>query len=242
MTRSASSSRSKSSDPLLRLFGVPAETFRETVAAQRPLFRRGDPARLEPVLGKGLLADLDEAKALAPLYRQPVQTMRFDRRGVLRCLSRRGEALRRLMEQDERCHFFYAYDTEFPRARRFRTALCKALGYGERGSSCRGSLHTTGAFVPRHCDDADVIIVQLVGTRLWRFEPNSDPPVGIEELVRMPRRLENGWSSEFGRASKMVRMTPGSVLYLPRGWWHELDSPGPSFALTFAAKPPLRRS
>jgi ribosomal protein L16 Arg81 hydroxylase len=155
---------------------------------------------------------------------------------VLRRLDVRGSGFGKLLVRPERCHFFYDYDRQYRQVRLVLQDLRTALDAKKQGANCLGALHTAGALVPRHCDDVDVIVLQVMGTRLWRVEPNSDPSQGLLDPVRWPRRLAGGWSAEFGAKSRTYALAPGSAFYVPRGWWHETQSPATSFALTFAFK------
>src|SRR5205085_10377623 len=103
--------------------------------------------------------------------------------------------------------------------------------------NCRGSFQTPGAFVARHCDNVDVVILQMFGTRRWCLERNSEPPVGIDDPVCRAKRLRKGWSTAFGSSSRVVLLRPGSSLYVPRGWWHETRSSVNSLALTIGLAP-----
>jgi ribosomal protein L16 Arg81 hydroxylase len=103
---------------------------------------------------------------------------------------------------------------------------------------CRACFHNPGARIPRHCDDVDVITLQVFGTREWRIERNTDPPVGLKDAVRVSCSRRSGWDAAFTRESFALAMVPGSALYLPRGWWHETRSRSASFSVILS----LRRS
>ncbi|MBV6700285.1 cupin domain-containing protein [Kitasatospora aureofaciens] len=71
----------------------------------------------------------------------------------------------------------------------------------------------------RHTDQTDVLVLQLDGSKHWEIHPptgGAEPTTNATEIV----------------------LTPGDVLYLPRGWWHAVTAhAGPSLHLTCALTP-----
>ncbi len=235
MTASATSSTSRfrKGRALEALFGVSPADFHARVAGRRVLLRHGPAARFDALLGKGRMRGVADIAALIESYGDIIETMRFDKRRVLQRLTVRGRGFALLTQRPERCHFFFGYDRHFRGARVLGDGLHAALGATAPSSHCRGSLQTPGAFVPRHSDDLDVVVLQLAGTRQWRIEPNGDPPEGLYDPVRWPKRMRGGWSADFGERGKVYTLRPGSALYVPYGWWHETRSEGLSFAVTY---------
>ncbi len=63
----------------------------------------------------------------------------------------------------------------------------------------------------RHWDDHDVFILQIDGRKQWEVYPDTAPHP-LNELDRLGRKpKEPVWTGD---------LTPGDVLYIPRGWWH----------------------
>lgn len=61
-----------------------------------------------------------------------------------------------------------------------------------------------------HWDDHDIFVLQVVGRKCWRVHPATRPwPVPDDERPAPPATYPHEWT-----------LTPGSILYLPRGWWH----------------------
>jgi hypothetical protein len=87
-----------------------------------------------------------------------------------------------------------------------------------------------------HYDLHHVFVVQLEGEKLWRLYANrADNPVDFP-----PDTPENrAWlKNSRGPVIREVRMRPGDVLYLPRGWYHDaLATDGPSLHVTFSVTP-----
>ena len=62
----------------------------------------------------------------------------------------------------------------------------------------------------KHWDDHDVFILQISGRKRWEIYPCTRPhPIAGDPLTNPP--AEAVWAGT---------VTPGDVLYIPRGWWH----------------------
>lgn len=80
-----------------------------------------------------------------------------------------------------------------------------------------------------HWDPYDVIVLQVLGSKVWTlYEPSRPDPLMLdiaEHELDPSRRITT------------VKMGPGDVLYLPRGWWHDVESSGEASAhITLAVK------
>lgn len=76
-----------------------------------------------------------------------------------------------------------------------------------------------------HFDCTESFVVQLRGRKVWRFARNQHvrfPPVNYLEGEPVPAELKPFVKRPMKAPRKVQRVTlkPGSVLYLPRGWWH----------------------
>jgi hypothetical protein len=74
------------------------------------------------------------------------------------------------------------------------------------------------ASTPAHYDQADVFVLHLVGEKRWRV---SLPLLALPN-PRLPLREVDAQACE-PHATYMLQ--PGSSLYLPRGWIHDVDNP-----------------
>lgn len=194
----------------------------------------GSRGRLAPLLGRAMLADMQAVKDLMPGYRAAIRRVVANRSGLVGYRTLRTNEMPNASGRADTCHFFNDFQRQFSEVKETIASLCRALR--RRPDGCIGSLQTAGAVISRHCDDVGVIAVQLFGSRQWRLEPNSDPPVGIHDPVYVAEKLRGGWSAEFGPASRTVTLMPGSVLYVPLGWWHETRSFEDSFALAISVR------
>ena len=108
---------------------------------------------------------------------------------------------------------------------RWARALEKDLGLGESAIHPSVFCSRRGPGVRMHFDCTESFVVQLRGRKEWRIAPNEHvpfPPVNYLEGDVVPDALA-AWAKRPMKAPKKVRrlvMKPGSVLYLPRGWWH----------------------
>jgi len=95
---------------------------------------------------------------------------------------------------------------------------------------------TTSAFwsrggmkAPVHCDDHDLIVVQLRGAKRWY-------------LSNQPSELNNPWKSIAVSAAvlgahEILDVVPGDLLYLPRGTLHSVESATESLHLSIGFTP-----
>ncbi|WP_328433161.1 JmjC domain-containing protein [Streptomyces sp. NBC_00425] len=81
---------------------------------------------------------------------------------------------------------------------------------------------------PEHWDDHDVFVIQLLGQKHWQVQsPTRKWPLP-DDFGEPPTEYANEWT-----------LTPGSVLYLPRGWWHKVTPLNqPSLHLTIGVLRP----
>lgn len=73
-----------------------------------------------------------------------------------------------------------------------------------------------------HWDDTDVVILQVSGSKYWEiFEPTVLSPLRLNTDDAVGSNV--AWSGV---------LTPGTALFIPRGWGHRVDANGPSVHLT----------
>ncbi|MDP3404850.1 MAG: cupin domain-containing protein [Brevundimonas sp.] len=116
-------------------------------------------------------------------------------------------------------------------------ALCDTLGEtfaGLVGANAYCSFGGVQAF-QTHYDLHDVFAIQTEGEKVWRLYANrADDPVDPPPHAD-PRAF---FAATRGPLMQEVRMRPGDVLYLPRGWYHDaLATEGASLHLTLSVTP-----
>lgn len=82
-----------------------------------------------------------------------------------------------------------------------------------------------------HWDDHDVVVIQVHGSKRWRLYGSTREAPTFRD-VESPERPE-------GDPVADIVLSPGDVLYLPRGWWHAVtaDQGTESLHLTFGMVP-----
>lgn len=129
------------------------------------------------------------------------------------------------------------------RAARCGAQLCRDLGIPASSVSIRTIFSPPNAVdaFGWHFDTANVIAVQLHGSKRWQLAPNEDvrfphraghPSQPVRGAInRLPGITPRGYGSPtfdtsgFGDATE-VRMVPGSALFNPGGHWHRTSSVG----------------
>lgn len=105
---------------------------------------------------------------------------------------------------------------------------------GTAGANVYCSFQGIRAFAS-HCDLHEVFAVQLEGEKVWQiYENRADAPV---ETIQGPD-AQGMIDRAKGRVLMTVRMQPGDLLYIPRGFFHDaLASSEASLHLTFGVEP-----
>lgn len=83
-----------------------------------------------------------------------------------------------------------------------------------------------------HFDTTDVFVLHIAGEKVWRiYENRFDKPAETDGYGSMSRDF---YEKEKGGLLQEVTMTPGSLLYLPKGFYHDaLATTGACLHLTF---------
>lgn len=95
----------------------------------------------------------------------------------------------------------------------------------------------SGVVTPLHHDLTNNLFVQLSGRKRFYLASNLQPgPLGNDRHVYSPASLR---SPDFERFPELARvrvhqvdLAPGDVLFLPVGWWHEVEGLSASISLT----------
>ena len=89
-----------------------------------------------------------------------------------------------------------------------------------------------------HCDRHDVFAVQIYGNKRWNiYQGQLDRPIEHAMFQNVPQ-VE--YDRRKGEVAEVIEMTPGDLLYLPRGRFHDaLTSGGISVHLSVSSNEPL---
>jgi bifunctional lysine-specific demethylase and histidyl-hydroxylase MINA len=85
-----------------------------------------------------------------------------------------------------------------------------------------------GMHAPVHYDDHDLIVVQLLGAKHWHVADSSELPNTWRGIP--PERIELGAHATFD-------VSPGDLVYLPRGTLHSVESDAESLHLSIGFTP-----
>lgn len=121
-----------------------------------------------------------------------------------------------------------------PQVRAMTPALGQAFA-GQVSANLYCSFGGVQAF-GTHYDTHHVFAVQCAGEKIWTLYRNrADAPVSFPvDSPETRARL----AEQRGEVMEQIRMRPGDVLYLPRGWYHEaLATEGASLHVTYSITP-----
>ncbi len=96
-----------------------------------------------------------------------------------------------------------------------------------------------------HFDQNINFVLQIHGTKIWSMAPNTsvlnplsrhtmagepDPELASYVLEPLPKKMPPN--------AKQFSLAPGTLLYVPRGYWHSTEAAGDSLALNFTFTAP----
>ena len=197
----------------------------------------GDPARLPPIFQAPVLNDFE---MLANIYRGPA--FYFAGEGsVLQPANRPPLELYR-----SGCTIYFGDVAPFVRGSRiFLGALESELGVAP-GSARMGvfaSPRDDGAAA--HYDTNDVFSIQLSGDKKFYIAPVKEVvnPTGMQYSTNTTPRpfhypqMSAGFPDPSNAEFQCMDMSPGSVLFMPRGMWHHTQASGDSMAMSIIINP-----
>lgn len=90
-----------------------------------------------------------------------------------------------------------------------------------------------------HFDCQEVIILQVHGSKHWCISPRAayaHPSVGLLNAAKLPRLVQEagGIMPLLPTTWEEITLTPGDLLFLPRGCWHAASALQDSVSLTFS--------
>jgi len=126
-------------------------------------------------------------------------------------------------------------------------SVAEALGIPRALVSCELFCNRPGILTSMHFDLSDVITIQLTGRKTWRIAPNEFSPNPIDGWA--PGNAVPAETHAYTRTAPPTEMpanattyelVPGSVLYVPRGYWHETVPHEDSLSVHFVIPAPTR--
>lgn len=96
-----------------------------------------------------------------------------------------------------------------------------------------------------HFDQNINFVLQIHGTKVWKLAPNEhvENPLtrhtmGTEPDPEMQGYLKNELPTQMPDKIETVELKPGSLLFVPRGYWHSTEARGEALALNFTFTAP----
>ena len=96
-----------------------------------------------------------------------------------------------------------------------------------------------------HFDQNINFILQIHGTKIWKLAANehlSNPltrhTMGTKPDAEMASYLSEELPSEMPKSAQSIELKPGSLLFVPRGYWHSTEALGDALALNFTFTAP----
>ena len=138
----------------------------------------------------------------------------------------------------------------FPALDRFRKRLAGELGTPARATQCNVYVSPRGSGTAAHFDSHEVFFLQLAGRKRWRYAKADEfpfPPGFAFDEGKFTAVETDGQGLFAGRAPSLPRrmtskvLSPGSVLFLPRGYWHVPTTLEDSVHLTVGLNVPTFR-
>lgn len=112
----------------------------------------------------------------------------------------------------------------FPECGAFLGNVARELGLPADRIEAQLWISPPGKGTLAHYDASEVLNVQLRGTKRWQIAPNREIRYpNVDSQIR-PKGLAEGLVG--------LDMTPGSALFLPRGYWHSTQAVDESISLT----------
>jgi hypothetical protein len=140
-------------------------------------------------------------------------------------------------------------DRVCPAVARWQKEIDRELGY-ERAVAIRCSAFVSrgGAHSGMHFDRTEVLNLQLRGTKRWLLAPNTDVAYAMHPFLaglkdgRGPRHDAGYFPPRFHvpepASCRVVDMTPGTAMLIPRGHWHRVEADDASVSIGFVLETP----
>jgi ribosomal protein L16 Arg81 hydroxylase len=134
----------------------------------------------------------------------------------------------------------------FPDVQQMVRQLEFELGVNEGCARAGVFASPTNGGISCHYDSVDVFSIQLRGSKKFDVAPVSEMPhpwgfqyiAGSKPIDDLYPQATGGFPDWENAEFRTVEMTPGTVLYMPRGTWHRTEAEGDSIAVSIGMEPP----
>ncbi len=96
-----------------------------------------------------------------------------------------------------------------------------------------------------HFDQNINFVLQIHGTKVWTMAPNAHVAnpltrhtMGQEPDVELATYAHSSFPMEMPKSARNYTLKPGTLLYVPRGYWHSTEAAGDALALNFTFTAP----
>lgn len=125
-----------------------------------------------------------------------------------------------------------------PPVERLMQAMRRELATPQTFVGCNVYMSPAGAGTRMHFDEQDIFLVQIRGRKRWRIAPCTQirepmqPHFAGAKMHPENALLAPKLPTRMPRVRETVVLEPGSVLYMPAGYWHASETIEDSIALT----------
>ena len=134
----------------------------------------------------------------------------------------------------------------YPEIDRLIRTLERELGVNEGCARAGVFASPKSGGISCHYDSVDVFSIQLQGSKKFdiapvsglRFPQGFQYNAGSRPIDDLYPQATEGFPSWEDAEFQTVEMTPGTVLYMPRGTWHRTEAEGDSIAVSIGLEPP----
>jgi len=204
------------------LFGMPCSEFLSRYWPTKLCISHGDPNRFK----KAFPDRVDDVAAMSCAYITAFFQNREDEKGSLDKIT---ASHARAMHSAGMTIYFHSLSS-----RRFAgliNIVSNQLGLMRRMTRVSCFASRRGLGIPMHYDLNDNIVVQVRGSKRWRLAENTSaqfPTAGF--TLGRPRQpvhraeAPQGFPDRFPEEHEVVELRPGSVMFVPRGYWHDCET------------------
>lgn len=96
-----------------------------------------------------------------------------------------------------------------------------------------------------HFDQNINFVLQIKGTKIWKLAPNEQlqnpltrHTMGSKPDPEMANYLNEDFPKIMPNSAEIIELNPGSMLFVPRGYWHSTEAQGEALALNFTFTAP----
>jgi quercetin dioxygenase-like cupin family protein len=138
--------------------------------------------------------------------------------------------------------------SHLPESKQFLYHLEQELGIPQGSARIGAFISPAGNGAPCHFDAEDVISIQIIGHKRFYTAPVKQIkfPYGVQynphtvPADELYPQMINGLPDYSGQEFEQYDMKPGSVLCIPRGFWHHTEADEDSLAISIIFSPPTQ--